>query len=201
MRKLEKLCRKHDILLIVDDIQSGNGRTGEFFSFEKSGIKPDLVCLSKSIGGGNPMALLLINPEVDVWSPGEHTGTFRGNSLAFVAAKVLIDQYWSDDTLSREVHRKTDIIMATLNGLRDEFPGLNCRVKGRGLMVGIETPIDGFADEVSAAAFERMLISETCGADGHVNKLFVALTIEDKILQEGLDIFCEAFREVAKKHS
>lgn len=201
LRGLEKLCRKHEILLIIDDIQVGNGRTGPFFSFEEAGIKPDMICLSKSIGGGNPMALLLIKPEVDVWSPGEHTGTFRGNSLAFVAAKELIDQFWSDDALSKEVTRKSRIVLNTLNQLRDEHPALNCRVKGRGLVVGIETPIDGFADEVSAAAFERMLVSETCGADGHVNKLFVALTIEDEILNEGLEIFADAFREVAKKHA
>jgi diaminobutyrate-2-oxoglutarate transaminase len=201
LQGLEKLCRKHGILLIVDDIQVGNGRTGKFFSFEEAGIRPDLICLSKSIGGGNPMAVLLINPEVDVWSPGEHTGTFRGNSLAFVAAKELIDQYWSDDHLTQEVYRKSEIVLETLRGLRDEFPQLNSRVKGRGLVVGIETPIDGFAAEVSAAAFERMLISETCGADGHVNKLFVALTIEDDILREGLDIFADVFREVARKHA
>ncbi|HCD56632.1 MAG TPA: diaminobutyrate--2-oxoglutarate transaminase, partial [Halieaceae bacterium] len=189
LQGLEKLCRKHGILLIVDDIQVGNGRTGKFFSFEEAGIRPDLICLSKSIGGGNPMAVLLINPEVDVWSPGEHTGTFRGNSLAFVAAKELIDQYWSDDSLTNEVYRKSEIVLDTLRALRDEFPQLNSRVKGRGLVVGIETPIDGFAAEVAAAAFERMLVCETCGADGHVNKLFVALTIEDDILREGLDIF------------
>ena len=201
LQGLEKLCRKHGILLIVDDIQVGNGRTGKFFSFEEAGIRPDLICLSKSIGGGNPMAVLLINPEVDVWSPGEHTGTFRGNSLAFVAAKELIDQYWSDDSLTNEVYRKSEIVLDTLRGLRDEFPQLNSRVKGRGLVVGIETPIDGFAAEVAAAAFERMLVCETCGADGHVNKLFVALTIEDDILREGLDIFADVFREVARKHA
>ena len=201
LQGLEKLCRKHGILLIVDDIQVGNGRTGKFFSFEEAGIRPDLICLSKSIGGGNPMAVLLINPEVDVWSPGEHTGTFRGNSLAFVAAKELIDQYWSDDSLTNEVYRKSEIVLDTLRALRDEFPQLNSRVKGRGLVVGIETPIDGFAAEVAAAAFERMLVCETCGADGHVNKLFVALTIEDDILREGLDIFADVFREVARKHA
>lgn len=201
LQGLEKLCRKHGILLIVDDIQVGNGRTGKFFSFEEAGIRPDLICLSKSIGGGNPMAVLLINPEVDVWSPGEHTGTFRGNSLAFVAAKELIDQYWSDDSLTNEVYRKSEIVLDTLRALRDEFPQLNSRVKGRGLVVGIETPIDGFAAEVAAGAFERMLVCETCGADGHVNKLFVALTIEDDILREGLDIFADVFREVARKHA
>ena len=200
LQGLAKLCHEHEILLIVDDIQVGNGRTGRFFSFEDAGIKPDLVCLSKSIGGGNPMALLLIRPEIDVWSPGEHTGTFRGNSLAFVAAKELIDQYWSDDTLSKEVDRKSKIVLDALHKLKDEHPKLNCRVKGRGLVVGIETPVDGFSDEVSALAFKKMLVSETCGADGHVNKLFVALTIEDEILHEGLEIFSDAFREIAKKH-
>ena len=201
LQGLAALCKEHEILLIIDDIQVGNGRTGKFFSFENAGIKPDMVCLSKSIGGGNPMALLLIRPDVDVWSPGEHTGTFRGNSLAFVAAKELIDQYWSDDTLTQEVSRKSEIVLATLNQLKDEHPHLNCRVKGRGLVVGIETPIDGFADAVSALGFEKQLISETCGARSHVNKLFVALTIEDDILNEGLAVFADAFREVAKQHS
>src|SRR6056297_1899028 len=83
LRRVAELCQQHDVLLIVDDIQVGNGRTGTFFSFEPSGIKPDLVCLSKSIGGGLPMSLLLIKPECDGWSPGQHTGTFRGNNLAF----------------------------------------------------------------------------------------------------------------------
>tara|TARA_R110000823_G_scaffold27609_16_gene80465 strand:- start:29964 stop:31217 length:1254 start_codon:yes stop_codon:yes gene_type:complete len=200
LQGVEKLCRDFDMLLIIDDIQVGNGRTGKFFSFEEAGIKPDLICLSKSIGGGNPMAVLLIKPEVDVWSPGEHTGTFRGNSLAFLAAKELIDEYWSDDKLTQEVYRKSAIVLDALNALKAEFPALNCRVKGRGLVVGIETPIEGFADEVSAAAFERMLVSETCGADSYVNKLFVALTIEDEILHEGLELFAEAFREIARKH-
>ncbi len=200
LQKLAGLCKEHDMLLIIDDIQVGNGRTGKFFSFEDAGIKPDLVCLSKSIGGGNPMAVLLINPEVDAWSPGEHTGTFRGNSLAFVAAKELIEQYWSDDKLTQEVGRKSKIIMAALEELKAEFPEFNCKVKGRGLVLGIETDQPGLADKVSAKAFENGLISETCGADSQVNKIFVALTIDDDILHEGLDIFKAAFREVAAEY-
>lgn len=201
LQGLSKLCKEFDILLIVDDIQVGNGRTGKFFSFEDAGIKPDMVCLSKSIGGGNPMAVLLIEPEADVWAPGEHTGTFRGNSLAFVAAKHLIDQFWSDDKLTEEVGRKSEIMRAALEELRDEFPELNCSVRGRGLVLGIETKLPGFADEVSAKAFEKKLICETCGVESTVNKLFVALNIEDEILHEGLAIFKETFREVAKAMS
>jgi diaminobutyrate-2-oxoglutarate transaminase len=199
LQRLAALCQEFDILLIIDDIQVGNGRTGPFFSFEAAGIKPDMVCLSKAIGGGNPMALLLLKPEVDAWSPGEHTGTFRGNSLAFVAATELIKQYWSDDTLSREVARKSEIIFDALRQLADEFPALQCDVRGRGLVIGIETPVDGFSDKVAAKAFEHGLICETCGARGQVNKLFVALTIPDEILHEGLEVFQRSFREVARE--
>ena len=90
LRRVSEICTKHDILLIVDDIQVGNGRTGKFFSFEHAGITPDIVCLSKSIGGGLPLSLVLIRPECDAWQPGEHTGTFRGNNLAFVAAEAVL---------------------------------------------------------------------------------------------------------------
>ncbi|MER2493602.1 diaminobutyrate--2-oxoglutarate transaminase [Catenovulum sediminis] len=198
LQKLAALCKEFDMLLIVDDIQVGNGRTGKFFSFEEAGVKPDLVCLSKSIGGGNPMAVLLIDPEVDAWSPGEHTGTFRGNSLAFVAAKQLIDKYWSDDSLTQEVERKSKIMFDALYELQQEFPNLKTNVRGRGLVLGIETKVEGFADKVSATAFEKGLICETCGAESHVNKLFVALNINDDILKEGLELFKESYREVAK---
>ncbi|HAP93692.1 MAG TPA: diaminobutyrate--2-oxoglutarate transaminase, partial [Desulfotomaculum sp.] len=98
LKKVEKICRTRGILLIVDDIQAGCGRTGPFFSFEPAGIKPDIVCLSKSISGcGLPLALTLIDPEFDIWAPGEHNGTFRGNNLAFVTATEALT-YWEDDT-------------------------------------------------------------------------------------------------------
>src|SRR3546814_14344132 len=85
MRNLDDICKRHGILLIIDDIQVGCGRTGPFFSFEEMGIDPDIVTLSKSISGsGLPMPLVLIKPAPDVWAPGEHNGTFRGNNAAFV---------------------------------------------------------------------------------------------------------------------
>lgn len=96
LKNIADICRKFDILLIIDDIQAGCGRTGTFFSFEPSGIVPDIVCLSKSISGiGLPMAITLIKPEYDIWSPGEHNGTFRGNNLAFIAASEALE-YWDD---------------------------------------------------------------------------------------------------------
>jgi len=83
LRQIEQVCRDYDILLIIDDIQVGNGRTGTFFSFEDAGLNPDIITLSKSVGGGLPLSMVLMKPELDQWKPGEHTGTFRGNNLAF----------------------------------------------------------------------------------------------------------------------
>ena len=94
LRRLAECCQRHDVLLIVDDIQAGCGRTGTFFSFEPAGIEPDIICLSKSISGsGLPMSLTLIRPDLDIWSPGEHNGTFRGNNEAFVTATEALN-WW-----------------------------------------------------------------------------------------------------------
>ena len=92
LKELAKLCQRHDMLLIVDDIQVGCGRTGTFFSFEAAGIRPDIITLSKSLSGfGLPMSLVLMKPELDVWKPGAHSGTFRGNNLAFVTATQALE--------------------------------------------------------------------------------------------------------------
>ncbi len=97
LSELAELCQRHGILLIVDDVQMGCGRTGPFFSFEAAGIKPDIVCLSKSISGyGLPLALTLIRPDLDIWKPGEHNGTFRGINPAFVTGTAALRVYWQD---------------------------------------------------------------------------------------------------------
>ena len=100
LREIEAICHEYDILLIVDDIQVGNGRTGNFFSFEEAGINPDIITLSKSIGGGLPLSVVFMKSELDQWKPGQHSGTFRGNNLAFIASTRLLS-YWEDDTLTR----------------------------------------------------------------------------------------------------
>jgi diaminobutyrate-2-oxoglutarate transaminase len=113
LRRLAELAAEREVPLIVDDIQAGCGRSGDFFSFEESGIVPDVVVLSKSISGyGLPMSLVLIRSELDVWQPGGHTGTFRGNNLAFVGATAALNTYWADDTFSREVKRKGELLSA-----------------------------------------------------------------------------------------
>lgn len=193
LRRLRALCTKHDILLIVDDIQMGCGRTGPFFSFEPAAIKPDLICLSKAIGGlGLPMALILIRPDLDIWKPGEHNGTFRGNNLAFVAAVKALD-YWRDDTLERDVVRKGRRIGERLSDMAERHPQGRLGVRGRGMIRGlVADDDDGLAGDICAAAFERGLVLETAGVNDQVVKVMPPLTIEDAVLENGLDILEDA---------
>ena len=189
LRRLSECCKRHDVLLIVDDIQAGCGRTGTFFSFEPAGIQPDLICLSKSISGsGLPMSLTLIRPDLDIWSPGEHNGTFRGNNAAFVTATEALN-WWRDDSLSIEVQRKSGIIRQELASIAEEHESLRATLRGRGLLQGLHTPIDGLASKICHEAFERGLLMETSGgAASDVIKLMPPLTIEDEDLERGLAI-------------
>ncbi len=198
LRKLAQLCREFDILLIIDDIQVGNGRTGTFFSFEDAGIKPDMVALSKSIGGGLPMAILLMRPELDQWQPGEHTGTFRGNNLAFIAATQQL-AYWDSDDLSRSIAYKEEIIHEELERVVGKYPNLHIKMRGRGMIWGLEFPQQGFAEAVSTRAFEKNLVIETAGAENQVVKFLPPLIIEEQILREGLQIIDDAIGELVQE--
>ncbi|MER7078862.1 diaminobutyrate aminotransferase apoenzyme [Saccharopolyspora kobensis] len=195
LRGLYDLCQKHGMLMIVDDVQMGCGRTGPFFSFEEAGIQPDIVCLSKSIGGyGLPMALTLIKPEHDVWEPGEHNGTFRGNSPAFVTATEAIKQYWADDSLEKATVAKGERVGAVLEEIATEHGGAIS--KGRGLARGIGFDDLNVAGKVSKAAFDRKLLVETSGPSSEVLKIMPPLTVSDDELEKGLQIIRESVREV-----
>ncbi|MFP4146543.1 MAG: diaminobutyrate--2-oxoglutarate transaminase [Halorhodospira sp.] len=201
LKGVEAVCRRHDILLIVDDIQTGNGRTGPFFSFEEAGIQPDIVTLSKSISGyGLPMSLTLVKPEHDIWEPGEHNGTFRGHNLAFVTAKRALEYYWSDDRLQRETERKARRIYEALQGLIDKYPAAGGEHRGRGMMRGLRFAADkGLASTVSEMAFEHGMIIETSGPEDDVLKLLPPLIIDDQDLEEGLAIIDRALGEAMQK--
>ncbi|AHH96464.1 diaminobutyrate--2-oxoglutarate transaminase [Kutzneria viridogrisea] len=193
LKGLAELCRKHEILLIVDDVQMGCGRTGPFFSFEPAGITPDIVCLSKSIGGyGLPMALTLLRPHLDVWNPGEHNGTFRGNNPAFVTAKAALDNYWADDALEKGVLAKGEQIGRALQEITEVVPGTTA--KGRGLARGLSFADSKRAGAVARAAFHRGLLVETSGPDNEVVKLMPPLTIREEDLAHGLQLFADAVR-------
>ncbi|HSN81558.1 MAG TPA: diaminobutyrate--2-oxoglutarate transaminase, partial [Polyangiales bacterium] len=198
LRGLESVCREFDILLIIDDIQVGNGRTGTFFSFERAGIHPDLVTFSKSLGGGLPFAVLFMRPELDQWQPGEHTGTFRGNNLAFVAAEQALT-YWDNDDLARAVAYKGEIMQGELRRIAAKYPELEAEVRGVGMIWGIELPQPGVARDASQEAFERNLVLETAGANDQVLKFLPALTIEEELLREGLQVVDDSLEALVAK--
>lgn len=200
LKGLRDICDRYDMLMIVDDIQAGCGRTGTFFSFESSGVQPDIVTLSKSIGGyGLPLALVLLKPELDIWKPGEHNGTFRGNNHAFVTAKAAIDTYWADDKLEKEIKEKSDLVFEKLKEISFEFGVTLARPKGRGLMQGLNVPSGEVADAICAEAFKRGVILETSGSRGQVVKVFCPLTIDMDTLKEGLEVLEDSAREVLNK--
>ncbi|MFD6971454.1 diaminobutyrate--2-oxoglutarate transaminase [Streptomyces sp. NPDC059979] len=198
LRALADLCRRRDMLLIVDDIQMGCGRTGEFFSFEEAGITPDIVTLSKSISGyGLPMSLCLFKPELDLWEPGEHNGTFRGNNPAFVTATAALETYWADNTLRERTLVQGAHVESALRELCAEHARLGAAYRGRGLAWGIEFDRKERAAEVCRRAFEHGLLVETSGPEGEVVKLLPPLTVSGEELDEGLDILARSVRETA----
>lgn len=197
LRALEQVCRRHDVLLIIDDIQVGCGRTGKFFSFEDVGISPDIVTLSKAISGyGLPMSLVLMKPELDVWSPGAHNGTFRGNNLAFVAAKAAMLNYWTTGDFEEVVRRKGNVMRAWLGHIMQGYPTGGFRVRGRGMIQGLASDKPGLATSISARAFEHGLVVETSGAENQVVKLLPPLTIDEAALQKGLEILEQSIADV-----
>ncbi len=199
LRGLEKLCRKHGMLMILDDIQAGCGRTGTFFSFESSGIRPDIITLSKSLGGyGLPLAVVLLSPELDQWLPGEHNGTFRGNNHAFVTAAAAIEHYWKDDSFSRDVQTKAELVTKRFKKIAEKQGQTELRLKGRGLMQGLECRSGEIASAVTAEAFKRGLVIETAGNRSQVVKCFCPLTVSEQELNKGLDILEQSVAQVFK---
>ncbi|MFJ1864839.1 diaminobutyrate--2-oxoglutarate transaminase [Streptomyces sp. NPDC088097] len=198
LRNLADLCRRRDMLLIVDDVQMGCGRTGDFFSFEEAGITPDIVTLSKSISGyGLPMSLCLFKPELDIWEPGEHNGTFRGNNPAFITATAALDTYWRDGVLRERTRVQGDRIERALIDLCADQDGEGISYRGRGMVWGIEFARKERAAEVCRRAFEHGLLVETSGPESEVVKLLPALTVSADELDEGLDILARSVRETA----
>ena len=197
LSELAELCQRQGILLIVDDIQMGCGRTGPFFSFEAAGIKPDMICLSKSIGGyGLPLALTLIRPDLDVWKPGEHNGTFRGVNPAFVTGTAALRMYWRDKALEHGTLAKGQRIAAALTALAESVPGALIQPRGRGLAYGLAFEYGELARKVSSAAFERGLLVETAGPEGEVIKLLPPLTVTDTEIDQGLALLADAVQTV-----
>ena len=188
LQRLEAFCRRHDIILIVDDIQAGCGRTGTFFSFEPAGIEPDIVTLSKSLSGyGLPFAVVLIRRALDQWEPGEHNGTFRGNNHAFVTATAALEHYWRTPDFADEVRAKGEHLGWRLQQMVNRFLPHLLEVRGRGMMRGVRAADPARAAAVTKKAFEYGLIIERSGPNDEVIKCLMPLTIKQSELDDGLD--------------
>lgn len=197
LRRIQRIAHDHGALLMIDDIQAGCGRSGSFFSFERAGLKPDLVTMAKSISGfGLPMALVLVRPEHDVFGPAEHNGTFRGNTHAFVTAAAAIRKFWADDRFERGLELKAERLVRNLKKIAGLVPG--ARIKGRGMMQGVDVGSGEVADAICARAFERGLIVETSGAHGEVVKILAPLTTPETIFDEGFAMLADATRDVVE---
>ncbi len=197
LTEIQRICRKHGIVFIVDDIQAGAGRTGDFFSFEFAKIEPDIVCLSKSLSGsGNPFSLVLIRPDMDVWKPGEHSGTFRGNNLAFVTAGAMC-KMWSDSQFTAGVERTAVKLQTQLDRLVAKFPNCIEEKRGRGLMAGLKCRSQALVDRVHDVAFENGLLIESSGPNRDVIKILPPITITDDELDHAIAILDDALQEQA----
>ncbi|MDX8449165.1 diaminobutyrate--2-oxoglutarate transaminase [Mesorhizobium captivum] len=199
LQSIQAIAKDTDALFIVDDVQMGCGRTGDFFSFEFAGLSPDIVVLSKSLSGyGLPLSILLVKEEVDAWEPGEHTGTFRGNNLALVSATAAINIYWRSQTFSQGVHQMGEFVRRRLDTISRQH-GNSFAVRGRGMALGFDCQMAEIAEATARSAFEKGLIIERCGPVDQVIKFLPALTIDSETLNQGLEIFEESLAETLKQ--
>ncbi len=196
---IARIAKKHGIKLIVDDIQAGLGRAGSFFSFDEFDIEPDMIPLAKSLSGlGLPFACVLIRPEDDIWKPAEHNGTFRGNTHAFVTARVALEKFWSDDRFKQEIAEKAAVLTESFERIAETVGG--GRLKGRGMMQGVDVGSGELADAICAEAFRNGLVIETSGAHDEVVKCLAPLTTPMDQFREGLAILEAAAATCTKSH-
>jgi diaminobutyrate-2-oxoglutarate transaminase len=199
LRGLQALCKRNDMLLIVDDIQAGCGRTGKFFSFEHAGVVPDIIVNSKSLSGyGLPFSQVLMRPELDVWEPGQYNGTFRGHNPAMITGAKAFEHFWGDPSFEREVGRKAQVLRDGLRSLTQALRNydIEAEERGLGLMRGIDVRSGALAGKISAEAFRNGLMIETSGSTGQVVKCLCPLVISDEQIDEAVQILRRSIGKV-----
>jgi diaminobutyrate-2-oxoglutarate transaminase len=199
--QIRQITTAHDIPLVVDEIQTGCGRTGTWYAFEQFGIEPDVIVSSKAIGGGHPLSVIIYDQKMDGWAAGAHTGTFRGNQLAFAAGAALMRVVERDDVLGN-VRVVGEFLRDGLDRLAQRF-GCLADVRGRGLMLGVEiSPLEGLsAGKVSRrlhqAALRRGLLYELAGRDDCVARFLPPLNLSLDEAAEALELFAASVAEVS----
>jgi diaminobutyrate-2-oxoglutarate transaminase len=198
LHAVQALAHELGALFIIDDIQVGCGRTGSYFSFDDMGLDPDIVCLAKGIGGfGTPMAMNLVKPEHDAkWLPGEHTGTFRGQGISFVAGREGL-RYFENDDLMKQTRAREVQITDRLKAIAKRYGKSNWEVRGKGMIHGLDMKDSPFTKSVAKTCFDNGLLIGACGVTSTVLKVIPPLTTPDNDLEEGLDILESAVGTVA----
>lgn len=206
LRTLREVTQRHGIVLILDEVQSGFGRTGKMFAYEHAGIDPDIVVMSKAIGGGLPLAVLGIRRELDAWQPGAHSGTFRGNQMAMASGLATLT-ILQRDGLAERARQRGERLMHDFAALAERYPAIG-QVRGRGLMLGLEIvderqpadalgafPMDAhLAALIQKHCFEHGLLLERGGREGSVVRLLPPLVISPQECADVLVRFERALR-------
>ena len=213
LQTVRRVTEEVGIPMIVDEIQCGIGRSGKLFAFEYAGIVPDVILVSKAIGGSQPLSIVIYNKKLDTWQPGAHTGTFRGNQMAMKAGTIVLNRVTKPEFLA-EVVRKGEKIMARMNEIKSKVSIIG-DVRGKGLMIGCEfvnpkekpdmngvLPENGdAAAKVQHLCFENKLVMEKGGRGGSVMRCLCALTVTDSEIDQAMDIFEKAVLEVNKEYN
>ncbi|MGE6377354.1 aspartate aminotransferase family protein [Peribacillus muralis] len=204
LKEIRRITKEKGIPLIIDEVQSGIGRTGKMFAFEHAGIIPDVLVLSKAIGGSLPLSVVIYHKDLDVWTPGAHIGTFRGNQLAMAAGTASL-KYMKQANLIEHAAKMGEKLQDILKDLQKDFPQIG-DVRGRGLMVGVEMvdhqkaqnqngshPANSeLASAIQQECFQRGLILEVGGRHGSVVRFLPPLIVTEAQLQEATEIFEQA---------
>ena len=204
LKGVRRITEQAGVALIVDEIQSGFARTGRMFAFEHAGIVPDVVTLSKAIGGSLPLAVVVYRDWLDTWKPGAHAGTFRGNQMAMAAGSAVID-YLVEHRLAEHAQAMGQRLREQLQGLQSRYPQLG-DVRGRGLMVGVELvdPLGQpdaqghrpanrmLAPKLQRECLKRGLILELGGRHGAVVRFLPPLIISAQQVDEVVQRFAQA---------
>ncbi len=212
LQTVRRVTKELGIPMIVDEIQCGLGRSGKLFAFEYAEIVPDVILVSKAIGGSQPLSIVIYNKNLDVWGPGAHTGTFRGNQLAMKAGTIVLNRVSKPEFLA-EVVRKGNLIMSRMNELKEKVKIIG-DVRGKGLMIGCEfvnpkepkdccglfPPNGEAAAKVQNICFKNKLVMEKGGRNGSVMRCLCALTVSDEEIKTAMDIFESAVLEVNKDY-
>ena len=201
--KIREICDKHDVMMIADEIQAGLCRTGKMFSFDHSGTVPDIVTMSKALGGvGFPISCIAYKEELNTWPPGKHIGTFRGNVIAYAAGAAALD-FMVKNKLAEHALNLGELMLSMLKDIEKDSKIVG-EARGKGLMLGVELvkdkatkePAPELAKRARTACHRRGVLIEIGGHYNNVARFLPPLVITEELMKKGIEIFADSIRKV-----